>query len=76
MKPLHRVLREAHSFAIGVSGVAVDPRDFGKPQIYEMRKERETTIGSSAQVVLEIIVIAKPGLVQNRNTYKQQISKN
>jgi hypothetical protein len=54
----------------------VDPRDFGKPQIYEMRKERETTIGSSAQVVLEIIVIAKPELVQNRNTYKQQISKN
>jgi hypothetical protein len=53
----------------------VDPRDFGKPQIYEMRKERETTIGSSAQVVLEIIVIAKPELVQNRNTYKQQIPK-
>jgi hypothetical protein len=40
-----------------------------------MRKERDITIGSSAQVVLEIVLIAKPELVEDTHTYKQQISK-
>jgi hypothetical protein len=39
------------------------------------KEEREIMIGSSAQVVLEIVVLAKPELVQDTSTCKQQISK-